>query len=448
MVLFRIFFITAAFSVATACLAQERKSAPNVLILLVDDLGWNDVGFHAPAAPTPNMNRLAKEGLELQRFYTYPVCSPARAALLSGMMPRRFGITDVIGPGQAGLPRGGATLPAAFKAAGYQTSLIGKWHLGNFNPQMQCGFDHFYGFMGPEIDYFKHTSLHGEHTDWQRDGKTVDEEGYSTYLFADEAIRQIKSRDTKRPFFIEVAFNAAHFPLAAPDDLVAKHKSDGLYRAVLDGLDISIGRILVTLDELKLRENTIVLFYSDNGAPPRTSNNAPLSNGKGTVYEGGIRTPCIIRWPGHVPVGAITQQPVSGQDWFPTLAATTGVTLPSNAKLDGTNQWPALQTGKLVERPPFLIAAHDIALFDGEWKLIEFTDGKRALYNLRTDISETKDEILSQSELAQRLMAKLAELKKDLPADSGSKRPGGPPLEGGSGQRRPPPPRQTSNNNS
>ena len=438
MSIIRAFVFAALIFFTSTGSAQAPKSAPNVLILLVDDLGWNDVGYHLPAAPTPNINKLAKEGTALERFYTYPVCSPARAALLTGMMPRRFGITDVIGPGNAGLPRGGATLPAAFKAAGYQTSLIGKWHLGNSNPPMQCGFDHFYGFMGAEIDYFKHTSQHGgARTDWQRDGQTVEEEGYSTYLFADEAIRQIKSRDKKRPFFVEVAFNAAHFPLAAPADLIAKHKSDGLYFAVLDGLDLSIGRILATLDELKLRDNTIVLFYSDNGAPQRTSNNAPLSYGKGSVYEGGIRTPCVVRWPGHVPAGASTQQPVSGQDWFATLAAAAGVTLPANAKLDGTNQWPAVQTGKPVARAPFLIATHDIALFDGDWKLIEWSDGKRSLFNLRTDISETKDLLTAELSIAERLTAKLAELKKNLPADNARRGPGG-PGGGRPGMRRPP----------
>jgi arylsulfatase A-like enzyme len=433
MSLIRTLAIAAFLTFTATCPAQTSKSAPNVLILLADDLGWNDVGFHAPAAPTPSINLLAKEGLELQRFYSYPVCSPARAALVTGQMPRRFGITDVVGPGQAGLPKGIATLPAAFRAAGYQTSLIGKWHLGSANPPMQCGFEHFYGFMGAEIDYFKHTALRGNRIDWQRDGRTLEEEGYSTYLFADEAIRQIQSRDAKRPFFIEVAFNAAHFPLAAPDDLVAKQSTNPLYRAVVEGLDLSIGRILAVLDEQKLRDNTIVLFYSDNGAERRVSASDPLSYGKGSVYEGGIRTPCVIRWPDHVPAGAITQQPVSGQDWFPTLAAAAGVPLPSNARLDGTNQWPALQTGKVTPRTPFLIAAHDIALIDGEWKLIEWNDSKRSLFNLRTDISEAKDLLSAEPGIAGRLSAKLAELKKDLPADSGRRGPGGgrPGIRGG-----------------
>ena len=151
---------------------DAKPATPNVLILLVDDLGWNGVGFHDKSAPTPHLNRLAKEGLELQRFYTYPLCSPARAALLSGQMPRRFGIVDVLGPRQDGMPKGIATLPATFGSAGYQTSLIGKWHLSASNPPMQVGFDHFYGFMGPEIEYFKHTNQRGG-IDWQRDGQTA-----------------------------------------------------------------------------------------------------------------------------------------------------------------------------------------------------------------------------------------------------------------------------------
>ncbi len=406
---------------------NEKSATPNVLILLVDDLGWNGVGFHDPQSTTPNLNRLAKEGLELQRFYTYPVCSPARAALLSGQMPRRFGIVDALGPQQAGMPKGTITLPGTFRAAGYQTSLIGKWHLGIDSPPLQIGFEHFYGFMSAEVDYFKHTDHRGV-IDWQRDGKTVEEMGYSTYLFADEAIRQLKQRDTKRPFFMEVAFNAPHFPLAAPEELLAKHKlGGGVYAAVVEGMDIAIGRILSALDEQGLRDNTLVVFYSDNGATRRDSNNTPLSFGKDTIYEGGIRTPAIVRWPGHTPVGAVSQQPISGQDWFPTIAAAAGVPVPENAKLDGRNQWPSLQTGKPIDREPFLIASHDIALIDGDWKLIEWVSGQHSLFNLRTDISETKDEFTKQTELSQRLLVKLTELKKDLPAAPARRGPGGGP---------------------
>ena len=427
MMLLRHGIICALIAIASGSQAQNRETTPNVLVIIADDLGWNDVGFHSRAAPTPNLNRLAKEGLELQRFYTYPVCSPARAAFLTGQMPRRFGLAGVIGPQQEGLPAGVATLPAAFRAAGYQTSLIGKWHLGDFHPPMQIGFDHFYGFMGPEIDYFQHTGKRGGRTDWQRDGRVVEEPGYSTYLFADEAIRQIKQRDARRPFFIDVAFNAPHFPLAAPDELVAKHRNGGgLYAAVLEALDIAIGRILTTLDEQKLRDNTIVLFFSDNGAPVRTSRNTPLSYGKESVFEGGIRTPCVIRWPGQISAGTTTQHPVSGQDWFPTLAAAAGVSLPPKTRLDGSNQWPALCSGKDTARVPFLIAASDIALIDGDWKLIERSTGNLSLFNLRTDISETNDLYAQEAEVARRLTAQLDDLKKDLPPVAADRGAGGP----------------------
>ena len=403
---------------------DAQTARPNVLVLIADDLGWGDVGFHKGNVPTPNLDRLAKEGVELQRFYVHPVCSPTRAALLSGQMPRRFGINDVMGPGQT-LPAGLTTMPGTFRSAGYATSLIGKWHLGKSSsvPQ-QFGFDHFYGFLGPEIDYFKHTSQRGD-VDWQRDGTTLNEEGYSTFLFADEAIRQIEKRDAKKPFYMQVAFNAVHVPLSAPEDLLAKYKNLGgqaTSAAVLDAMDTSIGKILAALDKEKLRENTIVVFFSDNGASRRNGSNGAFRAGKGTLYEGGIHTPCIIRWPGRIAPGTASQQPVAVFDLFPTLAAAAGIK--NDTKLDGFNVWPALKAGRVEKRPAFAIANSDIALIDGEWKLIESSSGERALYNLATDISESKDELSAQPETASRLIAQVESMKKDLPAASA--RRGGP----------------------
>ncbi|MEI6460472.1 MAG: sulfatase-like hydrolase/transferase [Verrucomicrobiota bacterium] len=417
-----------------AAQAQVQRNAPNILILLADDLGWNDVGYRNPKRVTPVINKLAKEGLDLQRFYTYPVCSPARAALLSGIMPRRFGIVDVMGPGQQGIPKTAVTLPAKLKSLGYQTSLIGKWHLGNNNAPTTYGFDHFYGFLSAELDYFKHTDKRGK-PDWQRDGKQIEEVGYTTYLFADDAVKQIKARDKSRPFFLQVAFNAPHVDLAAPAELIEKHKSDGLYGAVVEGLDIGIGRVLAALDEQGIRNNTLVIFCSDNGAPQRSGSNLPLNNFKATIYEGGIRTPAIVRWPGHTPVGVATQHAVAMNDLYPTLLHAIGLPLGPDAKLDGVSQWQAISSGKPIERTSFLIASHDIALFDGDWKLIEFGDGKRSLYNLSTDISETKDEWAKQPELAAKLGAKLDELKKGLPAapDRQMGGPGGGKKGGGKG---------------
>jgi arylsulfatase A-like enzyme len=418
------------FRIILACLAllpraEAQQGKPNVVVIVADDLGWNDIGTRNPKIVTPNLVKLAKDGVELQRFYGYPVCSPARAGLLTGVLPRRLGLVNVIMPGQAGITKATPTLPARLKSAGYATSLIGKWHLGNQNPPAAVGFDHFYGFMGAELDYMKHTDKRGK-PDWQRDGKQIEESGYTTYLFADEASKQIRNRDKAKPFFIEVAFNAPHIDLAAPEDLIAKHKSDGLYGAVVEGLDIGIGRILSTLDEQGLRDNTLVIFVSDNGAPRPTGSNAPLRGYKASVDEGGIRTPAIVRWPKHVPAGAKLEQPIAIIDLFPTIAAATNLPLTAELKIDGINQWPALAGGKPLPRPAFLVASMDIALFDGDWKLVETNAGQRTLYNLRADISETKDLLAAQPELAAKLGAQLDTLKKDLPAYSGgSIGPGG-----------------------
>jgi arylsulfatase A-like enzyme len=406
-----------------ACLAfiadaAAQTAKPNIVVLIADDMGWNDVGTRNAKMVTPNLVKLAKEGVELQRFYGYPVCSPARAGLLTGVLPRRLGLVNIIMPGQAGITKATPTLPGKLRSAGYATSLIGKWHLGNQNPATSVGFDHFYGFMGGEVDYLKHTDMRGR-PDWQRDGKQIEESGYSTYLFADEASKQIRDRDKARPFYLQVAFNAPHVELAAPEDLVAKHKSDGLYGAVVEGLDIGVGRILATLDEQGLRDNTLVIFVSDNGASRRNGSNAPLRGYKSSVDEGGIRTPAIIRWPQRVPAGVKLDQPVAIIDLFPTIAAAANLPLTAELKLDGVNQWPAVAGGKPLPRPPFLVASADIALFDGDWKLVETNAGQRTLYNLKADVSETKDLLAAQPELAAKLGAQLMAMKKDLPAYAG-----------------------------
>jgi arylsulfatase A-like enzyme len=181
-------------------------------------------------------------------------------------------------------------------------------------------------------------------------------------------------------------------------------------------MDLAIGLILAALDEQGLRESTLVVFFSDNGAGPRFSSNTPLSRGKDSIQEGGIRTPCLLRWPGRIPAHTKNEHPVCIQDLPATLAAATGVRFPADVKHDGSNQWPAILSGKPTPREPFLIASHDTALIDGDWKLIEWESGRQSLFNLKSDISETMDEITNQPEVAERLTAKLAALKRGLPA--------------------------------
>ena len=185
--------------------AVLENTKTNVLILFADDLGSGDLGMHGGVSHTPNIDRLASEGVELTRYYGYPFCSPSRAALLTGQMPRRYGIAYALGAREPGLPAGLPTLPRTLQSAGYQTWLVGKWHLGTASPPLQSGFTHFYGFEGPEVDYFAHTNKRGE-VDWQRNGQTVNETGYSTFLIANEAIRLIDERDKNAPFSLQVAF--------------------------------------------------------------------------------------------------------------------------------------------------------------------------------------------------------------------------------------------------
>ena len=415
---------------------RAAEVRPNILVIVVDDLGWAGVGYHNKAMTTPNLDKLAKESTELQRFYVYPVCSPTRAALLTGQMPRRFGITTALNGNDPGIPAGLSTIAGTLKSAGYHTSLVGKWHLGKATVPQGNGFEHFYGFISAEVDYYKHTSKNGR-PDWQRDGKAVEEEGYSTYLLADDVVRQVKSRDKTKPFYIQLCLNAPHDPLSAPAELVQKHKAKGeklgLYAAVVEAMDEGIGRVLNVLESEKIKENTLVVFFSDNGAAGREGgDNTPFYSGKGSVYEGGIHTPALVRWPGRMAAGVGLAQPIAVQDLYPTLVAAAGATMPAKGKVDGTSQLNAWLMGKVQPRDAFVVSVSDTALFDGDWKLIKFTDGKRALYNLKDDLSERNNLVTKQPDAVAKLSVKMDELTKGLPEVETPK--SGPGSGGGGGQ--------------
>ena len=395
----------------TAAHASER---PNIIIMLADDLGWADVGYHGGPIDTPSLDRLAEEGVELTRFYTTPICSPTRAALMTGRDPMRLGVAyAVIMPwSNVGIHPDEHFMPESFRAAGYQTAMVGKWHLGHaqqtYHPN-QRGFEHFYGHLHTEVGYFPPFANQGG-KDFQRNGESISDEGYESDLLADEASRWIRERDPEKPFLLYMPFIAPHTPLDAPADLVAKYEdleddrqparsvttdrtrmiarlllresARPMYAAVVEAMDRAIGNVLDTLDEQGLAENTIVLFFSDNGGAAYAmggADNVPLRGGKGETFEGGIRVIASLRWPAKLAAGSRAEQIMSVMDVFPTLAAAAGIEAGNQRKLDGRNMWPAISRNQKIplEQPLFFVSetpirgSFHITAFDEEWKLVQ-----------------------------------------------------------------------------
>lgn len=392
---------------------------PNIVFMLADDLGWNDVSYHGSEIRTPHINGLVRQGLELDRYYTFPLCSPSRAAFLTGRSPIRQGVHGPIGP-QGGLPLDEHLLSETLRAAGYQTSQTGKWHLGlervSWHPYRR-GFDHSYGHLGPSVDYFTHNWLGG--LDWHRNGSILREEGYSTDLITAEAVQQIKTRDKSRPLFLYVGFNAPHTPLQAPPEYIELYTAidDELrrtYAAMVTSMDSGVGRILDAIEEEGLADSTIVVWASDNGGGRNVgASNLPLRGSKGNPFEGGIRVPATIRWPGVLPEGTKFGQMITVHDWFQTLTSAAGVE-PGNSKaFDGFDMWPALNDGDEVDRGDTIIGAQgSYAVFRDGWKLVEFTprgsnQTATHLFRITADPNEEQDLIDVKPDLASELTAVL-----------------------------------------
>ena len=395
-----------------AVLADER---PNIIIMVADDLGWNDVGFHGGEIDTPSLDRLAAEGVRLSRFYTTPICSPTRAALMTGRDPMRLGVLyGVIMPWHnIGIHPQEHFMPQSFQAAGYQTAMVGKWHLGHalqaYHPN-ERGFDHFYGHLHTEVGYFPPFNNQGG-KDFQQNGVSIEAEGYETFLLADEVSRYIKAREKNKPFFVYMPFIAPHTPLDAPADLQAKYadledtrtiarskntdetrkiskmmrrpSARPMYAAVVDGMDQAIGQVLDTLDEEGIADNTIVLFLSDNGGAAYASggaDNYPLRGGKGETWEGGIRSVSMLRWPAELAAGGEMTSIMTVMDVFPTLANAAGVAMGNDMfELDGKNMWPALNEGQVMPRQDLVYFGSEtpirgsfmLTAFNDSWKLVQ-----------------------------------------------------------------------------
>lgn len=351
---------------------------PNILFILSDDQGFADIGYRSAEIQTPQLDRLAASGVKLEQFYVQPVCTPTRAALMTGLYPMRLGLQlGVIKPeSQHGLPLGVRTLPQALREAGYFTAITGKWHLGNGDARYlptARGFEHQHGFYLGATDYFTHERDGG--LDWHRNDRALRQEGYTTDLIAAEAVQILEQRASdRRPFFLYVAFNAPHTPLQATEAYLARYaklpEKRRAYAAMITQMDDAIGRIVSTLEQKGLRENTLIVFSSDNGGNLPAANNAPLRDQKGSVYEGGVRVPAFASWPGRLPAEKTVMQPLHMVDWHPTLLRLAGAK-PAEA-LDGRDLWAAL-TGeaKPIHEEILINAAPGTgALRRGDWKLV------------------------------------------------------------------------------
>jgi arylsulfatase A-like enzyme len=410
-------------------------SAPNFVFIMADDLGWADVAFHGGSAPTPHLDQLAREGVELTRHYVAPVCSPTRAGLMTGRCWSRFNVTTP--QNQRALRWDTVTLPRALKSAGYDTCLTGKWHLGSKPGEgpNHFGFDHSYGSLAGGVGPYDHQYKKGPFQQtWHRNEKLLTETGHVTDLITNEACEWLARRGD-RPFFLYVPFTAVHLPVKEPAEWLAKVPA-GItgtvarhYAACVMHLDDAVGRIVAALEHHGLREDTLVVFTSDNGGStaensgqayppddypsgPLPGSNKPLRDQKGSVYEGGTRVPCIVNWPGKLKAGK-HDAPVQITDWMPTFCALAGHQPERDLKWDGANLWPQLAQGaKPAAHPIYTVAPgfRSRSFRVGNHKLVLHTKDKvekTELYNIADDPAERND-------LAKQMPEKVAELQAAL----------------------------------
>ena len=429
--------VTLAFAAPAA--AQAQQSRPNVILIITDDVGYGDIGsYGAPDIKTPNIDSLAKNGTRLTDFYAAPNCSPTRAMLISGRYQQRYRIENPLGAARTaqeqGLRATGRTLPQLVKNNGYRTGLVGKWHLGykpEFSPNAH-GFDYFFGFKSGLIDYYQHTDSNGEH-DLFENGEPTHVSGYSTDLFTERSVQFIE-QNAGRPFFLEITYNAAHWPFQVPDhpsvapnnarfvqpqDEPTNIRKD--YAAIVERADQGIGKILATLDRLGLARNTLVIYTQDNGGE-WLSRNAPLFHRKSTVWEGGIRVPAILRWPGRVPAGKTSSQVGIMMDLTATILAVTGSPVPPEARLEGINLLPLLQNGaQRTERTLFWRvtgqARRQRAVRQGDWKLL-LDAGNPMLYNLANDVGERNDLANQRQDIVRKLFPLIGQWEADVDAEA------------------------------
>ena len=381
-----------------------EQQPPNFVVILADDLGYADVGFQGlQDFATPNIDRLAARGVRFTNAYvSHPYCSPSRAGLLTGRYQHRFG--HVHNPkfrAGEGLPLSETLLPQALAEAGYMSGIVGKWHLGDaprFHP-LKRGFDEFFGLLGGGHDYFKSAGADAREylIPLEAHGEPVPVEGYLTEQLTEAALDFVR-RHAGHPFFLYLSYNAPHGPLQAPPELLDRVNSISdprrqTYAAMVTSLDDGVGEVLALLEELGISEGTMVFFLSDNGGPTlaNASDNTPLRATKGTVYEGGVRVPFVLAWPGQLPAGRAYDAPVSALDIFPTVVGTAGIETATN--LDGVNLMPYLLGAESAPPHEQLFWHSDeggqFATRTAEHKLVRVLAREPELYAIGEDISES-----------------------------------------------------------
>lgn len=413
---------------------------PNIVYIVADDLGWKDVGFQGSDIKTPNLDKLAQQGVRFAQFYAQPMSTPTRAALMTGRYPFRYGLqTLVIPSGHTwGLPTDEWLLPQALSEAGYYTAIVGKWHLGHADPKYwprQRGFDYQYGPLIGEIDYFTHEQ-HGV-IDWYRNNEKLVEEGYSTTLIGSEAVKLINGHNSSKPLYLYLTFNAPHTPYQAPQQYLDQYQkiSDPNRRAYagsITAMDDQIGLVLAALEKKGMRENTLIIFQSDNGGTRNAMfagegdmskvvipcDNGPYRDGKGSLYEGGTRVVALANWPGHIKAGTIDGM-IHVVDMYPTLAGIAGVKLGKNKPLDGLDMWPTISEGRPSPRTEIIynIEPFRAGVREGDWKMVwrALLPSVPELYNLQQDPSEKNnlaaqnpDEVMVLQKRANELASQMA----------------------------------------
>jgi len=449
-------FIQRVGGAAAVCM-MGRASAdtapakpPNIVVVLCDDMGYGDLGCYGGSVATPNIDRLARGGARFTDCYAAaPLCSPSRAGLMTGRIPARTGLYSYIPPDHPmHLPRSEVTVATLLQRAGYATGHFGKWHLCDLaNPEqpqpLEHGFDYIFGTSNNA------EPTHMDPVNFVRNGTPLGKiEGYSCQIVAGEAIGWLdRLEDSDQPFFMYVCLHEPHRILASPPELMAKYPDaspeDALYFANIANIDLAVGRLLAALDAQGAADDTLVFFTSDNG-PLREGSQGPLRDNKSEIYDGGIRVPGIVRWPGHVEAGATSHEPISFVDFLPTACALAGAPVPDDRPIDGINLLPLLRGEGLNRRKPlywyFYNTRPQVALREGDWTIVGDVEdpmpqrthwmahrdmsfiknaklSRFELYNVRNDIGQRNDLAASEPDRLERMKRIVIELHEEVVAE-------------------------------